>query len=362
MNMKNFEEGSSLNNSEINIGIIGAGWWSCQSHIPALLACGVKNIFITNRTDSKFSKIKQEFENIEHCYTDVEEMFKNHEIHGVIIASSHVAHYDNSVEALKRGIPALIDKPMCTKSCESKALVELAKKNSTDIMIPHGFNFARPVIEAKRLIENIGEIHHVSMQVASALLDLFSSKEMEETKDHLFRPSVDTWSDPDNAGGYAWGQLTHLLGIFFLLVDDDPKEIFAYTNNSSSGVDMYNTIAGKLKKGATLSISGSGSVPKSLDIQIELKIFGEKGMFVLDLEDGRERLETTLHNGERESVKITREECRYDGMTPIEPFIRLCKNDLKENYADGVLGSRSVSLVEAMYESANSRKIVEIKS
>lgn len=350
-----------MNNSDVNIGIIGAGWWSCQSHIPALLACGVKNIFITNRTDSKFSKIKQEFGNIKHCYTNAQEMFSNHEIHGVIVASSHVAHFDNSSESLKRGIPTLIDKPMCTKSTEAKALVELAKKNKTEIMIPHGFNFARPVIQAKELIKNIGTINHVSMQVASALLDLFSSQDMTETKDHLFRPSVDTWSDPDNAGGYAWGQLVHLLGIFFLLVDDDAKEIFAYTNNSSSGVDMYNTIAGKLKKGATLSISGAGSVPKSLDIQIELKIYGEKGMFIFDLEDGRERLETILHTGEKQSIDITRKECEYDGMTPIEPFVNLCKNELEENYADGLLGVRCVSLVEAMHKSAKTRTIVEVE-
>ncbi len=349
-----------MNNSDVNIGIIGAGWWSCQSHIPALLACGVKNIFITNRTNSKFSKIKEEFKNIEHCYTNVEEMFDNHDIHGVIIASSHVAHFDNASEVLKRGIPALIDKPMCTKSSDARELLVLSKKNDTQIMIPHGFNFAKPVIQAKELIKNIGEVKHVSMQVASALLDLFSSKEMTETKDHLFRPSVDTWSDPDNAGGYAWGQLIHLLGIFFLLVDDDPEEIFAYTNNSSSGVDMYNTIAGKLKKGATLSISGAGSVPKSLDIQIELKIYGEKGIFVFDLEDGRERLETVLHTGEKESINITRQECEYDGVTPIEPFVNLCKNDLEKSYADGVLGVRCVSLVEAMHKSAKTRTIVKV--
>ena len=52
--------------------------------------------------------------------------------------------------------------------------------------------------------------------MSSALMDLFGGEPMVETEKHMYRPHSSTWADPNRAGGYGWGQLSHALAALFL--------------------------------------------------------------------------------------------------------------------------------------------------
>ena len=50
---------------------------------------------------------------------------------------------------------------------------------------------------------------------------------MLETENHLYRPAASTWSDPKQAGGYGWGQMTHALAALFFVTELEPMAVHA---------------------------------------------------------------------------------------------------------------------------------------
>lgn len=347
--------------NKVNIGVIGAGWWATLSHIPALRANPHVNIVAVNRPDPEgLDKVVASFPGV-HPYLDTAVMLADETLHGVVVSSPHVLHAGHAKLALSRGLPTLIEKPMTTSAEDARALVALAEANNTQIILPYGWNY-RPIVEtAHRLIAEgaVGEVRHIVAQMASALADLFGGQPMVETQDHLFRPPVSTWADPARAGGYGWGQLTHGLGALFRIVDLDPVKVFAKTGLSPAGVDYYDAAVVEFANGATMSLSGSATVPKSRGYQIDIRIYGTEGMMLFDIE--RPRVEVIRHDGTTHIADLGPDAGAYEQVAPISLLVDLARGEKVPNPANGVVGMRSSVLLEAMYRSAASGRMEDVR-
>lgn len=263
-------------------------------------------------------------------------------------------HFDHAAAALNLGAHVMIEKPMTTTARDARKLVELARSAGRKIIIPHGWNFTHYTRKAASLYAAgaIGELRHATLQMGSALTDLFGGDQLSETAGHFFRPSSSTWADPKRAGGYGWGQLVHALGLFFRIVPLDPTEIYGRLGRSAVNVDYYDSTIVTLGNGATCVISGCATLPKHLGYHIDLRLFGDKGTMLLDLE--RERLEVHQHSGERIVHPIGPGEgtATYSITPAIDQFIDVCQGRDVEVDADELVGLRSVKVLEGMYRSA----------
>jgi predicted dehydrogenase len=345
---------------QVNIGVIGAGWWASLSHIPSLIANPDVDVVAINRPDREgLDKVSETF-GLKHAYLDAAEMIAKENLAGAVIASPHVLHAEHARLALENGLHVLIEKPMATTAADARALVALAAEKQRQIIMPYGWNY-RPITDlAQKLVADgwIGEVRHIVAQMASALTDLFSGEPMVETKEHLFRPPPSTWADPKRSGGYGWGQLTHGLGALFRMVDLDPVRVFAKTGLSPAGVDFYDAAVVEFANGATMSLSGSATVPKSRGYQMDIRLFGTEGMLLFDIE--RARLEAIRHDGKTHIEALPADAGDYEMVAPITRFVDICRGVPTVNPADGVLGLRSVALLDAMYRSAKSGRMEDV--
>lgn len=345
---------------KVNIGVIGAGWWATLSHIPSLRDNPNVDVVAVNRPDADgLEKVAASFPGVR-PYLDAAEMLDKETLHGVVVASPHVLHAEHARLALSRGLPTLIEKPMSTSAADARALVALAEANNTQIVMPYGWNF-RPIVEtAHKLVADgwIGEVRHVVAQMASALADLFGGEPMVETKDHMFRPPASTWADPARAGGYGWGQLTHGLGALFRIVDLEPTKVFARTGLSQAGVDFYDAAVVEFANGATMSLSGSATVPKQRGYQIDIRVFGTEGMLLFDIE--RARVEVIRHDGKTYIADLPADAGAYEQVAPITLLVDLARGEAVANPADGRIGMRSSLVLDAMYRSAQSGKMEDV--
>ncbi|MGN6100277.1 MAG: Gfo/Idh/MocA family protein [Devosia sp.] len=345
---------------EVDIGVIGAGWWATLSHIPSLIANPHVRTVAINRPDREgLDKVAETFK-LTHAYLDAREMIEKETLAGVVIASPHVLHAEHARLALEHGLHVLIEKPMTTTFADARALVELARNKGRAIMMPYGWNY-RPITDAAyRLVADgwIGEPRHIVAQMASALADLFAGEPMVETAEHLFRPPASTWADPKRSGGYGWGQLTHGLGALFRIVDLDPVRVFARTGLSPAGVDFYDAAVVEFANGATMALSGSATVPKTRGYQIDIRIFGTEGMLLFDIE--RARVEAIRHDGKTHIEALPANAGDYETVEPITRFVDLCRGESVVNPADGVIGMRAVGVLDAMYRSARSGRMEEV--
>lgn len=190
--------------------------------------------------------------------------------------------------------------------------------------------------------------------MATALEDLFAGEPMLETEGAMFRPPPSTWADPKRAGGFGWGQLVHALGLLFEIVDLEPREVFAVTGRSPTGVDYYDAAVVRFANGATASVSGSATLPKGRPAQVDLRLFGPEGMLLLDIE--RERLELRRRDAHDEIAAMRPGEGAYACEEPLRVFVDLCLGRKVDNPASGLVGQRAVEVLDALYRSAASGK------
>lgn len=342
------------------IGVVGIGWWATFNHIPTIKAGEHAEVVAICDLDAERLKVAGDEFGINARYTDLAEMLKRENLDGVMISTPHVAHTGPAIAALEAGCHVLVEKPMATSAADGRAIADAATKAGKQVLVPTGMNFADYSAIAAKMVRDgrIGEVRHAVCQMGSALDDLFSGEPMLETAEHLFRPPASTWADPTKAGGYAWGQMSHSLGWLFYVTDLKFESVYCMAGNSKTGVDLYDAAIARATNGATVSLSGSATVPKHIGMHMDIRVYGTEGMIVFD----NERARLALHrlDGNDEVVPISQEDAEYDGELPVHVFAALCDGVDVINAADGENGARVTEALDALYRSARTGELAVI--
>lgn len=340
--------------SKLQVGVIGAGWWATEAYLPVLKTHPDVELIAVNRLgEDELEKVRQKFD-VPHAFVDYRQMLSSCDLDAVIVGSPHTLHFQHAMAALEHGAHVYVEKPMTTSAEDAQSLVEKAHDVGKHLMVSLGWNFSRMTIEARERISSgaIGEVRHVSLHMASGLSDLFAGAGLLEAKDAFFQPEASTWADPARAGGYGWGQLSHALGLLFRVTDLSPQEVFAFCGQSAAQVDIYDAAAIRFASGATGTLSGSATAPKHCGFQMDLRLFGTEGMVLFDIE--RERVDVRRHDGNDFTMPVQPGDGAYSTDNALNSFVDLCLGGNSKNHAPGDVGARSIELLEALYNSAQS--------
>ena len=144
----------------INIAIIGAGYWG-KNLIRAFNEIGaLKSICDLN--EKNLNAIKQNYPKLK-LTKNFQEILKEKDIKGVVIATPAATHYKLAKESLIHGKDVLVEKPLALNLNEGEELVKLAKERKLILMVDHLFLYHPAVIKLKSLIEKdkLGEIYYI---------------------------------------------------------------------------------------------------------------------------------------------------------------------------------------------------------
>ncbi len=338
------------------IAVLGAGWWGVEVYIPALLDNpDVDLVAVNRRNRDALDQITKRF-GIAKGYTDYRDLLATEDLDGVVVVSPHTVHFEQAMAALDAGAHVLVDKPMTTNAAEARTLVSHAKAKDRQILVSYGWNFTDFARKAADLVAEggvatggVGEIRHVVCHMATPTGDLFGGEGLAETADHMFQPMASTWSDPQNAGGYGWGQLVHALGLMFRLADIAPTEVYGIGGTSATGVDLFNAATVKFANGATAALSGAATLAKDCPFQVDIRIFGTEGMLLVDVE--RERVELRRYDGNHTVLPLEPGAGAYHCVEPTARLAEICLGKPVVNDAPGIVGQRAIEVLDAMYRS-----------
>jgi predicted dehydrogenase len=338
--------------SRTRIGVIGAGWWATQSHIPVLQALPEVEVTCICGLEPEHLQTVQHKFGILHSTQDYQELLARDDLDGVVVSSPHALHYQHAAAALERGLPVLCEKPMALKASEAARLVELAEAKRLPFLIPYGWNYSNLATLAKAAINEgaVGQVEHVLCHMGSPLRDLLSGTGAWVAEKSLFMPNQGTWSDPSTGGGFANGQLTHALGLMLWVTGLQAAQVFAMVGRSESGSDLYNSISCRFSNGATGMLGGAGTMPRHSPFQVDIRVFGSKGMVLLDVE--RPRFAIYRNDGTTVSEDPGQQSGSYECVEPLRVFVELIRGKSVENRSPAWLGKRVVEILDATLRSA----------
>ena len=354
------------------IGVIGAGFWASYHYLPFFRDDpDVELVGVVRKTDDGLGQFKREFE-LEVATTSVEELLAAG-LDGVVVSSPHSFHREHAVAALEAGVHVLVEKPMTVRLADAEAIAAAARAAGRTAAVAHGWNYSRLAIWAKEMIDagRIGRVTSVTGYKASCLADLFSGRAGYGTVDVGGFPvevEVETWARSDAGGGYLYGQLSHLLGLGLQLASAEPDDVFARANFLEYGCDLDIQVSVRLANGVIASFSGHGHQPWVIRHGFDLKIAGEEGVLLLDmqrvyaellLQGNRERGEV-LHVGPQPPPRDEEGDYSCDG--PARFLVDTCLGRETVDRAPAELGIRTVAVMEAAWESAHTGRPVAIEA
>lgn len=232
-------------------------------------------------------------------------------------------------------------------------LVNTAKAKGVEVLVPYGWNY-RPFTRAAHALmqeTGVGNIEYVLCHMASPTKGLFGGQgsHFEGWEPTVTEANLSTWQTPERGGGYAHGQITHSLGLLFWLTPLRAVQVSALMTRPNSRVDMYDTASVIFDGGAIGTITGAATLPEGDLYQVDIRIFGDEGVLLLDVE--RERAEIRRHDGNHRHVDVKHGEGAYICDEPPNRFVDIILGK-GVNDSPGEVAARTVEVIEAMHRSA----------
>mgnify|MGYP006308555039 FL=1 len=147
------------------IAVIGTGWWATATHIPALLDHpDAELVAICDADADKLASVGETF-GIDRRYPSHEALLANEDLDAAVIATSHAHHHPIAEAALSRGLHVLIEKPMTTRADQARDLVELARRQSRQIIVGYTSGYS-PTAHAVAEVLRAGDIGSVQLVIS----------------------------------------------------------------------------------------------------------------------------------------------------------------------------------------------------
>lgn len=347
--------------SQLRVAVIGAGFWSVANHIPVLKSRDDVKLVSLCDTMDRVHALGAAF-GFEQTTKSVDEAL-SYKIDAAVIATPNDLHFSHALSAIETGAHVLVEKPLATTGRDAWALHRASEKRALHGLVPFGWNFKPFILRAREHMMSgaIGDVESFTCQMASPTIDLFEGRGgygVVEVAGEKYEAAPSTWSTRERGGGYAFGQLTHALGMLFNLVPHSATSVFAKSRSSSTGVDVADAAVVSLENGVIGTIAGNGTLPDGARFQLDLRIFGTNGVLLVDVE--RERCTLLRRDGSVVNDEIAPGMGEYSAADAVHAFVDISLGAERENPGSLLIGARGASVVEAIHASSRSGSEVSV--
>ena len=330
------------NSNLIKIGIVGCGGVA-ESHADGYgenQGCKITQVYDLNpETDKAFSKVTQS-----QVAGSIKEMIESGEVDAVSVCTPPVAHMENCQPFLEAGIPVLCEKPLELNAERASHLAELAEKSGTIFLMGFTHRFHAPIREALKIVRS-GELGK-PVYFRNAFGG-FSSIE----GNHRSNPKI-------SGGGSLNDTSSHSVDLFRLFMGE-ARSVTATIDNivQKCQVEDFGLISIVGEEGTHGHIMATWSLPVVRNM-LEIKCT-EGTISVNYYIPGRPDLTIQKRDDDTEQTIEVSGPFKFTAM--VSHFLDCIRNGTKPEATvnDGLESSR---IIGAAYESAKTKRAVEIKN
>jgi len=336
---------------QARIAVIGAGWWSTYTHIPALQQHpDTELVALCDRDPARLQAAATAY-GITRTYLDHHEMFANEQLDGVVVATPHATHYALARDSLAHGLHVMVEKPMTLYAAEARELVELAQAKNVALISGYPWHFNPHVLQVRELITSgaLGKVQYVTCMFSSYIFELLSGHDGSETPNrYVVHGPGAVYSQPHlSGGGMGHLQITHSAGLLFFITGLRARRVLGLMNNHGLALDLVDAMTVEFEGGALGVVSGTGNgIHRKLDLQVHC----EHGAVDLDLVTNT----TVIHRKDQEPEQLpllSDPDAAYPRFATAQNLADVVLGRTKPG-SDGVVGWRTVELLDAAYRSA----------
>ncbi len=209
---------------DLNVGIVGLGWVA-GAHLETFK--GVKGARVTavcSRRKQDPAALERRFGIPLKVYNDYAAMLKDPDIHVVDICTPHPFHADQTVAAAQAGKHLLIEKPICLRFEDAKAMRAAIQKAGVKACVCFEVRYSAHFTLVRSVIDQglLGELHYGEIDYYHGIGPWYGQFE---------------WNVKRDMGGSSL--LTagcHAMDALLWLMDDTVEEVTSYSNKSRSPI------------------------------------------------------------------------------------------------------------------------------
>lgn len=280
----------------MKLGILGSGK-IVKEVLPVLKEIeNIEVVAIAARNEEKLQNLCEEFA-IEKYYLSIEALLADEQIDTVYVALPNNLHFDAMDKAIDAGKDIICEKPFTTNSYETEKIIEKAKEHEVMIVEAISHRFIPNAIEAKKIVDDLGDIKIVSLNYSQ-----YSSR-YDKFKEGIIEPvfslesaggalidlnlynvafAVDTFGLPKDVKYFANIEKNIDTSGIVILDYDDFK--ISCIGSKDSAAPMINTIQGT---------KGTIEIPDALNSfeEFNLEVVGDDGQYSFQFnQEGKSRL------------------------------------------------------------------------
>jgi predicted dehydrogenase len=146
---------------EVNIGVIGYGYWGPNLVRNFSETAGFQVVAISDLDEQRLSVAKTRYPAIE-VTTDFKTLLSDPNIDAVAIATPVSTHFDLALNALKAGKHVFIEKPLTETAEQAEQLIAEAEKRNLVLHVDHTFIYTGAVRKIRELVDkgDLGELYY----------------------------------------------------------------------------------------------------------------------------------------------------------------------------------------------------------
>src|SRR5579864_6761890 len=333
-----------MSRRKVRYAVVGLGHIAQIAVLPAFRNAQNSELFALVSGDAdRLTKVGKKY-SLEHLYSydDYSRALSN--VDAVYLTLPNHLHREYAVRAAAAGVHVLCEKPMAVTSEECRAMIEAARQNHAKLMIAYRLHFEAGNLEAIRLAKNgkLGELR------------MFASEFAQQVADGNVRVSEPV----SRGGGPVYDMGVYCINAARYLFGAEPNEVVAVTANNGDArfqhVEEMTSVMMRFpqQRLATFTCSFGAT-----DIS-RYALIGTKG--VLRADPAYEYAMAIKHQVTVGEKSRTRTFPKRDQFAAQLVYFSDCILKDKEPEPNGLEGLADVRIVEAIYESARTKRPVHI--
>ena len=315
---------------------------------------GAKLVSVCDNVIDKANKIAEQFK--VSAYQDMDEMMKSESIDVVVVLTPSGLHAEHVINLSKYGKHIMVEKPMELTVKHTENMIYACDVNHIKLFIIKQNRFNVPIVKLREALDagRFGKLTLGTVRVRWARHQAYYDQDSWRG----------TWAMD---GGVLTNQASHHVDMLEWMMGD-VESVFAKMTTALADVETEDTAVVTLKfKNGALGIIEATTATRPTNLEGSISILGEHGTVVVGGVAVNE-MQTWVFEDEQEGDSSVLEEFSVNppnvygfGHQAYYEHVVDCIVNGSANLVDGLQGRKSIELISAIYESAETGKEVFLK-